>query len=98
MKPEEEALGREINLHLKKAMENGDPACEEARVACEKNKEWLLMSWPPALYSAETHMQLVESYAANDKMRRYYDAEVGPGAAEFFIKAMRRYLADDLDA
>ncbi len=92
MTPEEEALGREINLHLKKAMENGDPACAEARTACEKNKRWLLMSWPPAIYSEETHMQLVESYATNDKMRRYYDEAVAPGAAEFFVKAMRIYL------
>ncbi len=96
MTPQEEALGKEINEHLKKAMANGDPACEEAQIACEKNKRWLLMSWPRSIYSAQTHMQLVESYETNDKLRAYYDAAVAPGAAEFFVKAMNIYLKDEL--
>ena len=96
MTPEQAALGKEIDARLKKAMENGDPACEEAQTACALHKEWLLMSWARAMYSPETEMQLVESYETNDKLRAYYDQAVAPGAAAFFVKAMKIYLKDEL--
>lgn len=87
----QEELSIRIMESLKKALENGDPACEDAQKACDLHRQWLSMFWKDCAYSKQAHMGLGKMYVADKRFRAYYDNALGAGSAEFFRNALAVY-------
>lgn len=81
-----ETLSKEVNEHLKKAFEEGDPSGAAAQQSCALHREWLSYFWN--FYSKEAHLALAQSYVDDPRFRKYYDA-IAPGCAEFLFEAMK---------
>ncbi len=79
-------LSQEVNLALKAAFEQGDPASMLAHRACELHKQWLCLYWDD--YTKEKHMGVAELYVADARFAAYYDA-IMPGCAAFLRDAVR---------
>ncbi len=92
---EAQSLSVRLNETIAAAMQNGDPAGELARIACELHKTWLMNYWD--FYSPEAHMGLAQMYVDDERFRANYE-QIAPGAAEFFRDAMRHYTGVDLNA
>ncbi|MBM7540741.1 MerR family transcriptional regulator [Amphibacillus cookii] len=85
---EAQSLSRQINDHLKKAVEQGDPSSELAQKVCALHKEWLSYYWKH--YSKEAHLGLTQLYVEDPRFKAYYE-EVAEGSAEFLRDAMTVY-------
>ena len=59
---------------------------------CALHAKWIKMFWGDAAYSAQAHMQLGESYVADERFKSYYD-EVADGAAELLRDALNIYCS-----
>jgi hypothetical protein len=77
-----------VNVTLKKAMQEGDPAGELAQKACELHRKWLMHTWKD--YSKQAHLNLGEMYVADARFSAYYDA-IAPGCAIFLRDALKVY-------
>lgn len=66
----------------------GDSNSEEAREAVKLHKAWLDHY---GNYSKEAHIGLGEMYVYDDRFKKYYDDNVGEGAAEFLRDAIKNY-------
>ena len=84
------ALTDELNLTIKAAFEEGDPAGILSQKACGLHKKWLMFFWDS--YSREAHMALVQGYVDDARFTAYYD-KIAPGCAVFLRDAMRIYTA-----
>ena len=82
-------LTEKILIDLKKAMQTNDPSSEEAVQLAHLHKEWLACSWPT--YSKEAHRGLAQMYVDDPRFTKYYDEQVGIGAAEFLRKVIYHY-------
>ncbi|NCC76545.1 MAG: MerR family transcriptional regulator [Clostridia bacterium] len=80
-----EQLSAAIITHLLLAMDQGDPASEQAREVVALHKDWLQIYWPS--YSAEAHVGLGEMYVADERFTQYYDQHRA-GAAQFLCDAI----------
>ncbi|SDC08497.1 DNA-binding transcriptional regulator, MerR family [Pelagirhabdus alkalitolerans] len=85
---EAERLSRQINEHLKIAVEQDDPESELAQKICALHKEWISCYWNQ--YSKEAHLGLTQLYVEDPRFKAYYD-EVAEGSAEFLRDAMKIY-------
>lgn len=85
---EVEKLSTEVNDAIKAAFEDGNPAGELARLACELHKKWLCYFWDS--YSKEAHMGLAETYVADERFAAHYD-KIAPGCAVFLRDAILEY-------
>ncbi|WP_413091272.1 MerR family transcriptional regulator [Terribacillus sp. 179-K 1B1 HS] len=74
---------------LKSAMQQGDPAGQEAMRVAELHREWLSFTWPD--YSKEAHAHLAEMYVQDDRFTVYYDDKAGNGAAHFLRDCIEHY-------
>ena len=83
-----ESLSKKVNESIKKAMILGDSNSEEAREAVKLHKAWLDHY---GNYSKEAHIGLGEMYVYDDRFKKYYDDNVGEGAAEFLRDAIKNY-------
>lgn len=86
---EQETLRRRINDLLRAAFEAGDPADALAQQVCDLHREWLGYFWGG--YSKEAHLGLAQMYVDDPRFTKYYDERVAPGAAAFFLEAMKIY-------
>lgn len=89
----QQALSERTLTLLRAALAKGDPACEEAREACEAHKKWLCMFWKDGAYSPKAHRALADTYVTDPRFTRYYDENAGQGAAAFFKRAIDLYTA-----
>ena len=79
-------LEEEIKERLKEGVRSGIKAgSEEAQAIAALHKEWLCMAW--AQYTEEAHKGVAAMYTADERFRKYYDAEV-PGCAELLKEAV----------
>jgi hypothetical protein len=85
-----EKLSLEVNAAIKAAFEQGDPAGELARRACELHKEWLSFFW--GTYSKEAHLGVSQMYVDDPRFTAYYD-EIAPGCATFLRDAVAVFCA-----
>lgn len=82
-----EELTAEILSLLRSALQNNaEPSSEDARIICEKHREWLMFFWKD--YSPDVHVSLAQTYVADDRFRKYYDDQAGAGAAQFLYDAL----------
>lgn len=86
-------LGERVNLALREAFGQGDPAGEAARRLCALHREWLCLFWKDGSYTPEAHMALAEGYVSDKRFAAYYDA-VAPGCAKFLRDAIRAYCGE----
>jgi len=84
---EEEMLG-----YLVKAMEAGDPACEDGWKAADLHRQWLSFYWNG--YSAERHAGLANTYVDDPRFAAYYDGK-RPGMARFLRDAVLHYIVEE---
>lgn len=89
---EMQSIAAEIMQLLHEGMELGDPASEVAQRACDLHRQWLNFTWKEGMYNKEAHKGLAEMYVADERFKKYYDAEV-PGTAEFLRDAIAIYCA-----
>ena len=75
---------------LKAAFDDGDPAGELARKACELHRQWLGVYYPK--YSKEYHKGLGEMYVADERFRANYD-KLAPGCTEFLRDAINVFCS-----
>ena len=86
---EGERLGTALEQALKSALETGDPAGEQAQIACDIHRQWLCV-FAPSHYSKEYHKGLGEMYVANERFKAHYE-KIAPGCAEFLRAAINEY-------
>ena len=86
---EVQSLSVEVNEALKAAYEQGDPASELAKKACELHKRWLCYFWDS--YSEEAHLSVARMYVDDPRFTAYYD-KVASGCAMFFWEAINAYI------
>lgn len=89
-----ESLRERIDETLKAAFEQGNPAGELAKKACEMHRQWICMFWPEGMYSREAHVGLADMYVADERFRAYYD-RIAPGCAEFLRDAIYDYCINE---
>lgn len=83
-------LAAQINQRLEDAVKNDiSTDSEEAMEIAKLHKKWLTYSWPD--YSGEAHKGVTEMYVADERFKKYYDANVD-GCAEFLRDAVRNYV------
>ena len=87
---EVETLSEELNAALKIAFEQGDPASESARKACELHKKWLCYFWDS--YSKEAHIGVAQMYVDDPRFTAHYD-KIAPGCAVFLCDAIKIFCA-----
>lgn len=87
----QEELSLKIFESLKKAMQNGDPACEDAQKACDLHRQWLCLFWKDGTYSKQAHMGIGDMYVSDERFKAYYDNALGAGTAEFLQNALAEY-------
>jgi len=83
-----EKLTEELNLTLKEAVAQGNPASPLAQKACELHKKWLCFFWDR--YTKEAHIGLTQMYVQDPRFRDYYD-KIAPGCAAFLKDAVSIY-------
>ncbi|CAM3120726.1 MerR family transcriptional regulator [Sporolactobacillus spathodeae] len=83
-------LSNQLNVYLKKAVEQGQPDSELAQKTCALHKEWLGYYWPQ--YSKEAHLGLAQMYVDDPRFKAYYEA-IAPGGAEFLRDALKIYCS-----
>jgi len=87
---EVETLSDELNVALKTAFEQGDPASESARKACELHKKWLCYFWDD--YSKDAHIGVAQMYVDDPRFTAHYD-KIAPGCAVFLRDAIKIFCA-----
>lgn len=75
---------------LRRAVETGDPAGEDAREAVRLHAAWLAHYWPEGKVTPEAHIGMAEMYARDERFAAYYE-KVAPGCAAFFERAVKAY-------
>lgn len=85
-----QVLSNQLNVYLKKAVEQGKPDSELAQKVCALHKEWLGYYWPH--YSKEAHLGLAQMYVDDPRFKAYYEA-IAPGCAEFLRDALKIYCS-----
>ncbi len=75
---------------LRRAVEAGDPAGEDAREAVRLHAAWLAHYWPEGKVTPEAHVGMAVMYTQDERFTAYYE-KVAPGAAAFFERAVRAY-------
>ena len=75
---------------LRRAVQAGDPAGEDAREAVRLHAAWLAHYWPEGAVTPKAHAGMAEMYVQDQRFAAYYD-EVAPGCAAFFEKAVKAY-------
>lgn len=83
-----EALSKEILSKLYQAMEEGEPASEDAQEVARLHQEWLMLYWPT--YSKEAHRGLAQMYVDDERFTKFYD-DGKKGAAEYLKKIIDEY-------
>ena len=83
-----EKLSNEVNKAIKRAMIIGDSNSEEAKEAVKLHKAWLDHY---GNYPKEAHIGLGEMYVYDDRFKKYYEDNVGEGAAEFLRDAINNF-------
>ncbi|MCL2874146.1 MAG: MerR family transcriptional regulator [Defluviitaleaceae bacterium] len=83
-------LTNELNLSLKEAVLQGNPANELAQKACELHRRWLCFFWSDGQYSKETHKNIAQMYCDDERFKAYYD-DIIPGCAEFLRDSINIY-------
>lgn len=83
-------LSNQLNVYLKKAVEQGQPDSELAQKTCALHKEWLGYYWPQ--YSKEAHLGIAQMYVDDPRFKAYYEA-IAPGGAEFLRDALKIYCS-----
>lgn len=76
-----------IKEQLRRAMDAGDAAGQEAQELVALHRQWLCAYWPDGMYTPEAHKGLADGYVADERFTRYYE-EVAPGAARFLRDAI----------
>lgn len=89
-----EELEQAILEQLMVAMEAGDPKGAEADKLCAMHERWIRMHWGDAAYSRAAHKGLAEGYLCDKRFVQYYDGQVGEGATEFLVSALRAYCEE----
>lgn len=84
-----QTLTEAINVQLKQAFEQGDPASTAAQAVCQLHEQWLRLYWPT--YSKAAHLGLAQMYLADPRFKQYYD-KIEMGCAEFLVAALQIYL------
>jgi DNA-binding transcriptional MerR regulator len=85
---ESESLRLRFEETLKAAFEEGSPAGEQARQACDLHRQWLTIFYPK--YSREYHRGLGEMYVADERFGANYE-KLGAGCAAFLRDAINIY-------
>lgn len=75
---------------LRRAMEAGDPAGEEAKKAVRLHAAWLSHYWRKEAVTPQAHIGMAEMYTQDERFTAYYE-QVAPGCAAFFAKAVKMY-------
>ena len=75
---------------LRRAVESGDPAGEDARETVRLHAAWLAHYWPRGAVTPQAHMGMAEMYTQDERFTAYYE-QVAPGAAAFLAQAVRTY-------
>lgn len=83
-----EALSKEILSRLYLAMDEGEPASEEAQEVARLHQEWLMLYWPT--YSKEAHRGLAQMYVDDERFTKFYD-EGKKGAAAYLKRIIDEY-------
>lgn len=78
---------------LGRAMAADDSAGEDARRACRLHRQWLGHTWKQPC-TTQAQLALVEMYTQDDRFRAYYDRQVAPGCADFFLRVARACLSE----
>ena len=86
MKTEEEGY----KTALRRAVEAGDPAGEDAREAVRLHAAWLAHYWPKGAVTPQAHIGMAEMYTQDERFTAYYEA-VAPSCAAFLAKAVEAY-------
>ena len=89
MKTEEEGY----KAALRRAVEAGDPAGEDAREAVRLHAAWLAHYWPKGAVTPQAHVGMAEMYTQDERFTAYYEV-VAPGCAAFFAKAVKAYYQE----
>ena len=76
-----------IKEQLRRAMESGDVAGDDAHKLVEMHRQWLCMYWPDGMYEPAVHRSLADGYLADPRFIEYYDA-VNDGATQFLRDAI----------
>lgn len=85
---EAERLAEAYQDVLKEAFEQGDPASELAKKACDLHRQWLCHYYDN--YSKEYHMGIAQMYVDDPRFSEYYD-KIAPGCATFLRDAVIIY-------
>ncbi len=85
---EAQRLAEAYQQALKEAFEQGDPASEPAKKACDLHRQWLCHYCEH--YSKEYHMGLAQMYVDDPRFSEYYD-KIAPGCAAFLRDAIMIY-------
>ena len=75
---------------LRRAVEAGDPAGEDAREAVRLHAAWLERYWGPGRVTPDAHVGMAEMYTQDERFAAYYE-QVAPGCAAFLLQAVRAY-------
>lgn len=75
---------------LRRAVEAGDPAGEDAREAVRLHAAWLAHYWPEGAVTPKAHIGMAEMYAQDERFTAYYE-KVAPGCAAFLAEAVKAY-------
>lgn len=78
---------------LRRAVEKGDPAGEDAQEAVRLHAAWLAHYWPKGAVTPQAHIGMAAMYAQDERFTAYYE-KVAPGCAAFFEKAVKAYYRD----
>ena len=89
-------IEKELKAELIAAVKEGNATGTHALHAAQLHAEYLRLSWPDGLYSAETHRGLAHAYLADERFKSYYDAWV-PGATEVLVDAIDHLLSESAD-
>lgn len=82
------ALEEEMGALLARALEEGDPAGEDAQRACALHERWLRIFYPA--YTREYHRGLGALYVEDERFFAHYE-RYGKNCAPFFQKAIEHY-------
>ena len=75
---------------LRRAVEAGDPAGEDAREAVRLHAAWLAHYWPEGTVTPQAHTAMAEMYVQDERFAAYYE-KVAPGCAAFLAEAVKTY-------
>ena len=88
-----EQAGREEEAYkdaLRRAVQAGDPAGEDAREAVKLHAAWLAHYWPAGSVTPQAHAGMAEMYVQDERFAAYYEA-VAPGGAAPLLEAVRAF-------